>query len=83
MKNAHEKLTCSSLLYLLCRDSENIQNFHHYLNNDIRHCLAWSDCRVGLQTFEKVLDTFKDIDQGFLRRSDILNRLTSFDVKFP
>ena len=39
------------------------------------------DLGICLQTFEKVLDTFKDVDQGLLRCIDILNRLTSFDVK--
>ena len=75
------KLTGSPLFYLLCGDSENIQNFHHYLHDDIGHRLVWSDLRIPLQTFEKVLDTFENVDQGLLRRVDILNRLTSFDVK--
>ena len=61
-KNAYGKLTCSSLLYLLCRNSENIQNFHHYFHDDVRHCLAWFDLRIRLQTFEKVLNAFKNVD---------------------
>ena len=81
MKNAYGELTCSSLFYLLRRDSENIQNFHHYLHDDIRHCLVWSDLRIRLETSEKVLDTFKNVDQGLLRCIHILNCLKSFDVK--
>ena len=34
------------------------------------------DLGICLQTFEKVLDTFEDVDQGLLRCIDILNRLT-------
>ena len=70
------------MLYLLCRDSENIQNFHHYRHDNVRHCIAWFDLRIRLQTFEEVLDTFENVDQGLLPRVDILNRLTSFDVNF-
>jgi hypothetical protein len=75
------KLTCSSLFYLLCRDTQDIQYFHHYLNNDVCHSLAWFDLRISLQTFEKVLDPLKDVDQGLLRCIDILNCLASFVVK--
>ena len=56
------KLTGSPLFYLLCGDSENIQNFHHYLHDDIGHRLVWSDLRIPLQTFEKVLDTSENAD---------------------
>ena len=80
-KNTNEKFTCSSMLYLLRRDSENIQYFHHYLHNDICHCLVWFDLRIRLQTFEKVFNAFENVNQGVLRRVDILDRLTSFDVK--
>ena len=75
------KLTCSSLPYLLRRDAQDIQDFNHDLDDDIRHCLAWSNLRILLHTFEKVLDPFKDVDQGLLHCIDILNCLTSFDVK--
>jgi hypothetical protein len=75
------KLTRSSLWYLLCRDSENIQYFHHYLNDDVRHRRGWWNLHVSLQTFEKVLDPHKDVDQGLLRCTDILSRLTRFEVK--
>ena len=62
--HAYGKLTCSPLFYLLRRDAQNIQDFHHYLDDDICHCLAWLDLHIRLQPFEKVLDTFQDVDQG-------------------
>ena len=61
-KNAYGELTCSPLLYLLRCDSENIQNFHHYFHDDVRHSLAWFDLRIRLQTFEKVLNAFNNVD---------------------
>ena len=75
------KPTRSPLLYLLCRDSENIQYFHHYLNDDVCHCRGWWNLRVRLQAFEKVLDTSKDVDQCVLRCTDILSRLMNVDGK--
>jgi hypothetical protein len=78
---AYRKLTRSPLSYLLCSDSKNIQYFHHYFDDDVRHCGGRWNLRIGLQTFEKVLDPLKDVDQGLLRCIDILNRLSSLDVK--
>ena len=78
--HAHRELTFSSLSYLTCSDSEDIQYFYHYLHDDARHCRRWWDLRICLQAFEEVLDTFKDVNQGLLRCADVLNRLTNFDV---
>jgi hypothetical protein len=60
------KLTRSSLFYLLCRNSQDIQYFDHYLHDDVRHRRAWSNLGIGLQASEKVLDALKDVDQGLL-----------------
>ena len=79
--HAYGKLTRSSLSYLLCSDSENIQYFHHNLHDDVRHCRRRWDLRIRLQTFEEVLDALKNVDEGVLRCFDILDRLTSSDVK--
>ena len=75
------KLTRSSLSYLLCSDSENIQYFNHYLNNDVRHRRRWWNLGICLQAFEKVLDPFEDVDQGILYCTDILSRLLRLNVK--
>ena len=75
------KLTRSSLLYLFCSDSENIQNFHHYLHDNVRHCRGWWNLRICLQALEEVLDPFKDVDQDLSRCTDVLNRLMRVDVK--
>ena len=80
IKKAYWELTSSSLLYLLRSDSKNIQYFHHYLDDDVGHRLAWSDLGICLQTFEKVLDTLKDVNQSVLRCTDVLNRLTGFYI---
>ena len=74
------KLTRSSLSYLLCSDSENIQYFNHYLNNDVRHRRRWWNLGICLQAFEKVFDPFEDVDQGVLGCTDILGRLMSVDL---
>ena len=79
--HAYGKLTCLPLFYLLRRDAQDIQDFHHDLDDDICHCLAWLDLRIRLQLFEKVLETFRYVDQGLLRRIYVINCLTCFDVK--
>ena len=78
---ACRKLTRSSLFYLLRRDSKDIQDFHHDLDDDVRHSIAWLDLRIRLRPFEEILDPLKYIDQGLLRRIDVLNGLPIFDVK--
>jgi hypothetical protein len=72
------KLTCPSLFSLLCRNSKDIQYFNHYLDNDVRHRLGWWDFGVGLETFEEIFNTLKDVDQGLLGRTNILSRLWNF-----
>ena len=72
------KLTCSPLFYLLCCNSENVEHFNHYLHDDVRHCRGCWDFCVGLEPFEEVLDTLKDVDEGLLSCINILNRLRSF-----
>ena len=74
------KLTRSSLSYLFSRDGENIEYFHHYLNDDVRHRRSRWNLRVRFEAFEKVLNTFKDIDQCVLRRTDVLGCLMNVDV---
>jgi hypothetical protein len=75
------QLTFSSLFYLLCRDTKDVQYFHHYLHDDVRLGSAWSNLCISLQALEKVLDPFKDVDQGILRCNNILSRLTDLRVK--
>ena len=45
------KLTCSSLFYLLCRNSKDIEYFNHYLHDDVRHRRRWLNLGIGLQAF--------------------------------
>ena len=78
----YQKLTRSSLFYLLRCNTQDIQYFHHYLHNDIRHRRAWSNLGIRLQSFEKVLDLLKDIYEYLLRRTNVFNRLTSFPNQF-
>jgi hypothetical protein len=75
------KLTCASLLYLLCRNSQDIQYFNHYLHYDVRHRRVWSNLGIGLQAPEEVLDAFKDVNKSLLSSDNILSRLRSFRVK--
>jgi hypothetical protein len=59
---ANCKLTCPSLFCLLCRNSKDIQYFNHYLYSYVCHRLGWWDFGVGLETFEEILNTLKDVD---------------------
>ena len=72
------KLTRSSLLYLLCRDSEDIEYFNHYLHDDVRHRHGWWNFGIRLEAFEEVLNALKDVDEGLLGCTNILSRLRSF-----
>ena len=70
------KPTCSSLSYLLCRNSEDVQYFNHYLHDDVRHRCGWRNFGIDLEAFEKVLNTLKDVDEGLLACTNVLSRLT-------
>jgi hypothetical protein len=73
--HSSRNLTCPSLFCLLRRNSKDIQYFNHYLYNDVCHRLGRWDFGVGLETFEKILNTLKDVDQDLLGRSNVLSRL--------
>jgi hypothetical protein len=75
------KLTRPPPFYLLCRNSENIQHFRHYLHDDVHHRCTWLNLRIRFQAFEKVLDPLKYVDQCLLGRTNVLSRLTSLEVK--
>ena len=66
---------------LLRRNCENIQNFDHYLDNDIGHRVRWWNFRVGFEAFEEVLDTLEEFDKGFFTCADIFGSLTDIDIK--
>ncbi len=72
------KLTCSSLFYLLCRYSKDIEYFNHYLHDDVRHCRRWWDLGTGLEAFEKVLDPLKDVDEDLFL--SIFRRFSELDL---
>ena len=75
------KLTCSSLIYLLCRDSKYIQHFNHYLHDDVRHRLSWSNLGIGLHASEEVLDPLKYVNKSLLGSNNVLRRLRSSRIK--
>ncbi len=47
------KLTYSSLFYLLCHNSQDIEYFNHYLNDDVRRRRGWSNLSRGHQHLRK------------------------------
>ena len=59
-------LTYLPLFCFLCRDSKDIEYFNHYLYNDIRHRCGWWNFGIGFETFEEILNTLKDVDEGLL-----------------
>ena len=71
------KLTYSSLFYLLCRNSEDIQYFDHYLHDDVCHRRGWWNFGIGLEAFEEVLDALKDVYQCLSGCTNVLCRLRS------
>jgi len=75
--------TGSTLLHLLRRNREDVQNFHHYLHDHVSHRISWWHFRVRFEAFEEVLDTLEEIGKGFFTRVDILGGLTDIAVKNP
>jgi hypothetical protein len=75
------KLTCSSLLYLFCRDGQNRQYLHYDFGDHVHHrCSRW-DLRIGLQSSEKVFDTLEKVSKYTSTRFDILSRLRELDIR--
>jgi hypothetical protein len=68
--------TGSTLLHLLRRNREDVQDFNHDLHDYASHRVSWWHFRVRFKPFEEVLDTLEEISKGFLARFDILGSLT-------
>ena len=73
------RLTCSSLSDLLCRNSEDIEYFDHYLHDDVCHRLRWRNFGIGLETFEKGFNSLEYVDESLLGCTNILSRLRNFE----
>jgi CHAD domain-containing protein len=69
------------LFNLLRRNREDIQNFNHDLDNDVRHRVCWRYFRIGFEAFEEVLDPIEQIGKGFFTCSDVLGSLTDIEVE--
>ena len=71
----HQILTYSTLLDFLCCDPENRENLDHYLNDYVHHFRGRLRFCVDLETSEKHLNPFKDVDKCVLARSNIFSCL--------
>ena len=74
-------LTRSTPLHLFRCDREDVQNFNHYLDDDIGHRVCWWHFRIGFESFEEVLDPIEEIDKGFFTGADVLGSLADFGIK--
>jgi hypothetical protein len=69
------------LFDVLRRNRKDVQNFNHYLDNDVGHSVCWRHFRVGFEPFEEVLDPIEQIGKGFFTCRDVLGSLTDIDVE--
>ena len=76
----HQLLTDSTLFDFLRCDSKNGENLDHNLNDYIRHFHRRLNFCVDLETSEKHLNPFKDVDKCILARSNISSRLRDVRV---
>jgi hypothetical protein len=73
----HKTRTYVPLLDFFCRNSNNVQHFHHYLCHCIDHFLI--QCRLGVnfQSLEKDLHALEYLKKCVLACTDILSCLRS------
>jgi hypothetical protein len=69
----------------LCRDSQDSKNFHHYLNNQVLHCLIQSHFNVDIETFEKAFNPVEYTNKRILARANIFSGLQTLwsDLSAP
>ena len=58
-----------------CRKSKDSDYFRHYLDHHLGHRGSGRDLGIDIESSEKILDTFEDIDQGVVTCVYILGRL--------
>jgi len=78
-----EKHTGSTLLHLLRRNREDVQDFDHDLHDYVSHRLSWWHFHVRFEAFEEIFDTLEEIDKGLLTRVNILGGLIDIPVENP
>jgi hypothetical protein len=71
------------LFNLLRRNCKDVQNFDHYLDNDIGHRVCWRHFRLGFEAFEEVLYPIEQIRKVFFTCGDVLGSLTVIDDETP
>jgi hypothetical protein len=76
----HRVLTYLALFDFLRYDPKNRENLNHYLNDNVHHFRGRSHFCVDLETSEKHLNPFKDVDKCILARSNIFSSLRDVSV---
>jgi hypothetical protein len=66
-----QRLTCSALPNLFCRNRKNAENLHHYRRDCIRHFFIRWHRRVDFETSQKGFDAFENVNKSLLARSNV------------
>jgi hypothetical protein len=69
------------LFDLLRRNCKDVQNFNHYLDNDIGHRVCGRHFCIRFEAFEKILDPVEEIGKGFFTCVDVLGSLTDIGIE--
>ena len=75
------KLTESSLLNLLSRESEDRQQLDHDLDNYTSHCGGGWDLDVYFKTMEEIFHALEEVNDGIITPINVLSSLDTPDIR--
>jgi hypothetical protein len=63
------------MLDLLLRLRKDGKQLNHYLSDNLRHQRAQRDLGIDLEAFEEAPDTFEELEESVIARTDPFGRL--------
>ena len=79
--NDRDRLTRSTLFYLLCHNRKDIEHLHYYLHHDGLHRFSHQHLDIFLEPYEEGLDLLEDIDKYTVACNNVLCRLCGIRVR--
>jgi hypothetical protein len=69
------------MLDLLLRLRKDGKQLNHYLSDNLRHQRAQRDLGIDLEAFEEAPDTFEELEESVIARTDPFGRLIWSDIR--